>query len=439
MFINKIKNVTTIIVFSILLLSCSSLRNENDIDSDETPKNNNPNILLIIADDMGLDATPNYPQGNIKPNMPNLQALMSTGLTFDNLWSYPVCSPTRASILTGKYGSKTNVMEAGDLLSTTETSIQKFIKDGTSNKYASAIIGKWHLTNSGVDPALMDIDYFAGLIRGGVQSYTNWSLNINGESTNSTEYTTSKFTDLAIEWVDAQTKPWFLWLAYNAPHTPFHLAPQNLHSQGVLSTDSGSINANPMPYYMSAIEAMDTEIGRLLNNLTSEEKANTIIIFIGDNGTPNQVAQSPFSRTKSKNSIYQGGINVPMVISGFGVNRIGERETGLISTTDLFSTIATISGVSTSTKENSTSFYSLFSNEDSNSREFVYTEISNNGIGYAVRNQNYKLIKFDNGTEELYNLNSDPYENSNLIGTTLTADASSAKAALEAEALRIRN
>jgi len=423
-----------------LLCSCSSSNVDVDIvDTPTDPTSSKPNILLVIADDMGLDATPNYSEGAIKPNMPNLTALMDSGVTFKNLWSYPVCSPTRASILTGKYGSKTGVLEVGNTINTSETSIQQFIDDGSSNAYASAIIGKWHLSNSADDPIAMGVDYYAGLLTGGVQSYTDWNLTENGITNNSTEYTTSKFTDLAIEWVDKQSKPWFLWLAYNAPHTPFHLAPTNLHSQGNLPTDAASIETNPMPYYMSAVEAMDSEIGRLLNSLTTAEKANTVIIFIGDNGTPNKVTQSPFSRSKSKNSLYQGGVNVPLVVSGAGVTRINEQDDALISTTDLFSTIASIAGVSTSNRENSTSFYPLLTNASASTRAYTYTEISNNGIGYAIRNESYKLIKYEGGAEEFYKLTTDAYENANLIGTTLSAEAMNAKAALEAELIRIQN
>ena len=239
---------------SLLFFSCSSpLLNDSDVDTTST--STKPNILLIIADDMGLDATPNYSEGTVKPNMPILQGLMNSGITFENFWSYPVCSPTRASILTGKYGSKTGVLKVGDVISTSETSLQKYINEGTSNAYATAIIGKWHLSNSATDPITMGVDYYAGLLTGGVQSYTNWNLTENGLTANTTEYTTTKFTDLAIDWVDKQTKPWFLWLAYNAPHTPFHLAPTDLHTQGSLPTDDASVNANPLPYYLSALSS----------------------------------------------------------------------------------------------------------------------------------------------------------------------------------------
>ena len=429
-----------IIGILVVLSSCSSSSVDiDDIDAPTDTAPDKPNILLVIADDMGLDATPNFPEGIIKPDMPNLQALMNSGVTFKNVWSYPVCSPTRASILTGKYGSKTGVLEVGNTINTTETSIQQFLDDTTSSAYASAIIGKWHLSNSATDPITMGVDYFAGLLLGGVQSYTNWNLTENGSTSNSTEYTTTKFTDLAIDWVDNQSKPWFMWLAFNAPHTPLHLAPTNLHSQGNLPTDVASIEANPIPYYMSAIEAMDTELGRFINSLSVEEKANTVIIFVGDNGTPNEVAQFPYSRRKAKNSLYQGGVNVPMVVSGAGVSRVNAQEGALIHTSDLFSTIASIAGVSTSTRENSTSFYSLLTNSNATTREYVYTEISNNGIGYAIRNATYKLIKYDNGVEEFYNLSTDAYENSNLIGTSLSSEATNAKVALEAEANSIRN
>jgi len=424
---------------ALFIISCTTPSTPNDeIDVDPDPITSSPNILLVIADDLGKDATPNFNEGNVKPNMPTLLNLINSGITFENLWSYPVCTPTRASILTGKYGSKTGVLEVGDIISTTETSLQEYIDTNTGNEYETAIIGKWHLSNNVLDPTTMGIDYYAGLLNGGVQSYTNWNLVENGQTTNSTIYTTTKFTDLAIDWVGNQTKPWFLWLAYNAPHTPFHLAPTDLHSQGSLPTDQTSINANPTPYYMSAVEAMDSELGRLLGSLSADERANTIVIFIGDNGTPNQVAQFPYSSMRAKGSIYQGGVNVPMIVSGIGVNRIGVKEDALTHTTDLFATIATLAGAPIQQVNNSTSFHGLFTDENANERGFVYTERSNNGVSYAIRNANYKLIVNSNGSQELYNLLIDAYESSNLIGTTLDAAASDAKVALEAEANRIR-
>ncbi|MDT7833181.1 sulfatase-like hydrolase/transferase [Flavobacteriaceae bacterium S356] len=436
----KYKSFFFYLLLSLLFANCGATTEEIVLDPDPDPVvNSKPNILLVIADDFGKDATPNYSEGTIKPTMSTLQSLINTGVTFDNVWSYPVCTPTRASILTGKYGVKTNVLEVGDVISTAETSVQQYIATNTGNEYATAIIGKWHLSLNASDPITMGIDYYAGLLNGGVQSYTNWNLTENGQTNNSTVYTTTKFTDLAIDWVGSQTKPWFLWLAYNAPHTPFHLAPTNLHSQGNLPTDQSSIDANPTPYFMSAVEAMDSELGRLLSSLSTEERNNTILIFIGDNGTPNQVAQVPYSAMRAKGSIYQGGVNVPMIVSGFGVNRMGERESALVHTTDLFATIASMTGVSVQEINNSTSFYNLLADDTASERTYVYTERSNNGVSYAIRDANYKLIVNDNGTEQFYRISTDPYEGSNLIGTTLNAEAIAAKAALEVEAENIRN
>ena len=424
----------SLFLFSLIFLSCSSpLETPIDPGGIDVTK---PNILLVIADDMGKDATPNFSEGMIKPNMPTLQSLVNSGITFDNFWSYPVCTPTRASILTGKYGINTHVIEVGDPISTAETSLQSYINSNTNNDYATAIIGKWHLSNNATDPITMGIDYFAGIVNGGVEDYFNWNFNENGTASNSTTYTTTKLTDVAIDWVDDQTKPWFLWMAYNAPHTPFHLAPTDLHSQGNLPTDEASINANPIPYYMSAIEAMDTELGRFLSNLSSEERANTVIIFIGDNGTPGKVAQNPYSRLTVKGTLYQGGVNVPMIVSGVNLSRLGERENALIHSTDLFATIANITGVSVSEIHNSKSFYPQLTSATNDGRSFVYTEIVD---GYAIRNTTYKLMKYDNGDEELYNLVLDPYENHNLIGTTLSAEASIEKENLISEAIAIRN
>ncbi len=408
--------IITLSLISLLFFACG---NDDTIVSstpDETPitGSTSPNILLIIADDMGLDATPGYDTGTIKPNMPNLENMINSGVRFTNLWSYPTCTPTRSSILTGKYGLRTNVLNVGDVLSTSETSIQQYL---TTNKpeYSNAVIGKWHLSTNASHPTAMGINHYAGLLSGGVQSYWNWNLTENQQTTNSTEYTTTKFTDLAIDWVSNQTDPWFLWLAYNAPHTPFHLPPTELHSQGSLPSDQASIDANPVPYYMAMLEAMDSEIGRLLNSMSTEERENTVIIFIGDNGTPNDVVQV-YPMQRAKGSVYQGGVNVPMIISGKNVGRFNTIEDALVNTTDLFATIADIAGTGTSEINDSQSFKELLTTTNTETREYAYTEISrDNGTDYTIRNATHKYILFANGNEALYDLSANPFENPNLL------------------------
>ena len=277
--------------------------------------------------------------------MPILESLMDTGIRFNNVWSNPTCTPTRASIITGKYGFRTGVTKVDDVLATSETSIQSYLTNNGASDYAHAVIGKWHLSRNENHPNDMGIDYYAGVLGGGVQSYWNWNLTVNGQTNNSSEYTTTKFTDLAIDWIEDQSQPWFLWLAYNAPHTPFHSPPSHLHSQGALPEDEASINANPLPYYMAMIEAMDSEMGRLISSMSQEERDNTVIIFIGDNGTPGQVIQE-HTRFRAKGSVYEGGVNVPMVISGKDVSRMNTTDDSILNATDLFATIANIAGIS---------------------------------------------------------------------------------------------
>lgn len=405
----------TSVLLTILLFSCSNNESVITENEDDSLTQNKPNILLIIADDMGLDATPGYNIGSVKPNMPTLQSLMNSGIKFNNLWSYPVCTPTRGSILTGKYGFRTNVLNVDDPMSTSEISIQKHL-DNNASGYNHAVIGKWHLSRNANHPTNMGVNYYSGSLGGGVQSYWNWNLTESGQTSSSTEYTTTKFTDLAIDWIDQQTQPWFLWLAYNAPHTPFHLPPNDLHYQGNLPSDEASINANQLTYYLAMVEAMDTEMGRLINSMSDEEKANTVIIFIGDNGTPNRVAQE-YESSRAKGSVYQGGVNVPMIVSGKNVTRINDTENALINTTDLFATVADIADTGTTEINDSKSFKGLFSSTNTEKRDYIYTEIGydSGNSDYTIRNATHKYIHFEDGSEALYNLNSNPLEDLNLL------------------------
>ncbi|MFT4969330.1 MAG: arylsulfatase B [Chitinophagales bacterium] len=421
----KFKYFSLILSLSFLIASCSK---DNNIIATIT---SSPNILFIIADDLGKDAINGYQEGSIKPTTPNIDAIRNNGLLFSNFWVNPTCTPTRAAIITGKYGYHTNVKGVGDVLNSSETVIQKYIIDNTNNKYATAVVGKWHLSgnNASFNPESFGIDYYSGLIRGAVDDYYQWQLSENGGSSLQTAYTTEVFTDLAIDWMNEQSKPWFLWLAYNAPHTPFHLPPSNMHSQGSLAEYVTGVNATP--YYMAAIEAMDYQIGRLLDSIPSEDRANTIIIFIGDNGTPNQVAQSPYTSSTVKNTLYQGGINVPMFISGNGVSRTG-TEDNILSGTDLFATIAEIAGVSLNEYNDSKSFKSLLSQSDT-IRNYQYSELNDGTTDFwTISNGTYKLI-LRIGNEEMYHLANDPYEQINLLNGNLSSIEQNVKLELEAE------
>lgn len=391
--------------------------------------NEHPNILLVISDDLGLDASSGYQVGTELPTTPTLDELAANGLIFDNAWATPLCSPTRATILTGRYGIRTGVLASGDTIDLTETSLQSFIDANVPNTYSHAVFGKWHLSgrdNGGIDnPNLMGIGHFAGFRGGGVQDYFDWTMVENGRESSSDIYTTTRFVDLAIDWIAGRDGPWFAWLAFNAPHTPFHLPPPDLHGRDALSPSQQAIDRDPLPYYLAAIEAMDRELGRLLDSFSADTRANTAIIYMGDNGAPRQVYQGA-GRQRAKGSVYQGGVAAPMIVSGRGVTRRGEREGALVSSVDLFATIAHLAGTGTTAFNDSLSFTDLFSTAGPGPRQYAYTEVvdeTRNRDEWAIRNGRYKLMQQLPRPEELYDLQEDPMERENLLGSGSNVDA----------------
>jgi len=401
------------------------------INSAATPSGK-PNIIFIISDDQGKDSSPQYALSTDLPSTPNLTSIADNGVIFENAWVSPTCSPTRAALMTGKYGVRTNVAAPGDDLATNETILHRYLQ-AEAPDYTSAMIGKWHLGGGRTGPNDFGVDYFAGIINGGVSDYNNWSLNINGTTTTTTDYVTTKLTDLAIDWVDTQTGPWLLWLSYNAPHTPYHLPPSQLHSRNLSGTQA-DINANQRDYYLAAIEAMDTEFGRLWDGLSAQEKADTIIVYLGDNGTPGGAVDAAVPQRGNKGGLFQGGINTPLFISGPGVTRTGAREEALITHTDLFPTLADLAGVELSNYFDGQSFADLLSDESAEVRDYAYTDHSG---GWAIRNDRYKLIESSNGDQDLFDLTNDPAEQTDLLDGG--ADVSAILSELETEAARIRN
>ncbi len=431
-----------IIVFlAAIVFSCSSSDDDQSNPTDPEVQSR-PNVLFIIADDMGKDATSGYMEGSIKANTPNLDALRNRGLTFNNMWVNPTCSPTRSSILTGKYGFETGIISPGDVISNQHQILHDYIANQSSEDYATALIGKWHLSQDRTfNPESLGMDYYAGLLSGAANSYTDWTFTQNGQSSQETDYITEKFTDLSIDWINHQENPWFLWLAYNAPHTPFHLPPAEMHSQGALPSDETSISNNPLPYYLASIEAMDYQIGRLFSEMSDETLSNTVIIFLGDNGTPGSVIQAPYARGTSKGTLYQGGINVPFFMAGPGVTRLG-TDNALINGVDLYATIASLTGAEVENIHQSKSFVELLSQENDQFREYVYSEVLESRTdlqAWCIRNSTHKLLEWEDGSQELYDLSNDPYESNDLLTGTLSSEDTDAKSALEAYLSQIRN
>jgi arylsulfatase B len=377
-----------------------------------------PNILFVIADDFGVDASPCHTSiGAIKPNMPNLLALCQRGLVLDNAWAHPTCTPTRASVLSGQYGIRTNVMQVDDVLATTTPTILQRLAQGT-NPYAVAVIGKWHVSGATADansPDAHGATHYAGFLTGALTDYFDWRITVNGVSSRTTTYATTALTDQAISWIANRQQPWFLWLAYNAPHSPFHTPPEHLHTQTGLKNGSATDDRTK---YFAAAEAMDTELGRLIASIPTAVMNNTTIVFMGDNGTPASVIQTPFSRTKAKDTLYQGGIQVPLVVAGSGVSRIGQREQALVNSVDLFATIANLAQRTSAIPADSLSFFPALTSSTFAGRTHAYIDSRQSGeITTAIRDSRYKLIEGLSARRELYDLSTDPYESTDLLAS----------------------
>ena len=378
-----------------------------------------PNILFIISDDHGQDSSAQYNIAGTSdtPNTPTLDALAANGLIFDNAWVTPICAPTRATLITGKYSFETDVTDVDGGNNVLNTNVHDTLFDymGTNAPdYASALIGKWHIGGGNTGPRAAGIDHYVVITNGGVGDYSRWDKNDNGNEAISTSYVTTDFTDEAIDWIDDQTDPWLLWLAHIAPHSPFHVPPTTLQSR-VTSTASSN-----RELYLASVEAMDSEIDRLLDSMSAEQRANTIVVFLGDNGTPGQVDPgNGDSLNGAKGDLFEGGMRVPMIVSGDLISRTG-REDALINGTDFLNTFLDLTGGAQAPLPNSQSFADLLTNSDANTREYIFTESPD---GWAIRDEQYKLIQFNNGRQDLFDLTNDPDESADLIGGPIDVSA----------------
>ena len=404
-----------------------------------TVKAQQRNVILIIADDLGSDYCGFSENRLDTAKMPNVRRLLARGVRFRNAWANPLCSPTRAGMLTGRYSFRTgvgDVASAAVSLDTAELTIPKLLNRYKPNGIAKGHIGKWHLQQpiaaNYSNPNKMGYDHYEGNMAGMVASYTNWTKVTNGVAATITNYATTETVNNALAWLKNQdaSKPFFLWLAFNTPHSPFHLPPANLHSSTNLSGTAADITANPKPYFKAMIEAMDTEIGRLFDSLQIQQKwDNTDIIFIGDNGNESATAQRTGG---AKGGITEQGISVPFIISGPSVVNPNRVSNAMVHTTDLFATILDLFGYTTWQSQiaankpvDSKSIVPILKNQATEIRTWNFDEVFRvptvGGDGKTMRNASYKLINLDNGTQRFYKIDTDTLETTNLLTRTLTA------------------
>lgn len=455
-----------------------------------------PNVLLLIGDDMGVDTLSLYGISSDTALTPTLDGLAEQGVVFEQFWTQPACTPTRAEMLTGRYGFRTGVMRQiggptggampmpppqppegspregrkrpgpdfrPDLALVTlwgpsadEFTIPHALKAGMATPYASAAFGKWHLADSRngwlTHPNVAGFDHYSGSFGGFPEGYFAWREVRNGEVAIRTGYAISDKVDDALQWIEQQEDhPWFIWLSFNAPHQPLHKPPVELINTPELKELDPQANPpeNPRPYFKALIEAMDTEIGRLLEEMDPDVLANTVVIFMGDNGSEDDVISAPFTAERSKESVHQGGIHTPLIVSGPGV-ATGRVTDGLAKAADLFATVIELSGrsvtdvVPAEIEIDSQSLVPYLDDPGMGSiRRFNYVDMSpanaTDLVGnYAIRNDRYKYL-MSYGEEEFYDLQSDPFEYRDLLEQgELTEQQQSALDELKSEVGRLR-
>jgi arylsulfatase A-like enzyme len=399
-----------------------------------------PNIVLIVADDMGVDLLSVYGEGTNTPCTPTIDGLAASGLVFRNAWGYPICAPARAAILTGRHGFRSGIGRNPGIEGNVKGLAQgSLIIPKALEGYESSAVGKWHLTtgSNAIHPNRLGFGYYAGclfnVLDDGQDSgtYFSWIKTVNGEQFREFRYATTDTATDAIKRASEMGPPWFLYVALQAPHLPAHVPPEDTCSPSgacELQFCPPAPEAGTRRLVKSMVEAMDSEIGRMLDEIYRIDPG-VVVIFVGDNGTHGDVIQPPFNSEHSKGTLYEGGINVPLIISAPG-SVTGESD-ALVSVVDLFATITELAGQISPTEDSVSMVPYLTGMQSESLRLTVYSERFSPNFdpafeGFtpslhrrAVRNSRFKLIRLtdQNGatTNQLYDLLNDPFEAADLF------------------------
>ncbi|GGA88573.1 hypothetical protein GCM10011369_33390 [Neiella marina] len=405
------------------------------------------NILLIVGDDIGVDNVSGYGEhGDYSAQTPNIDQLASSGVLFRNVWANPMCSPSRASLLTGRHALRHGVFSPGRLgeLAATEYTIAEALKDAG---YATALFGKWHLgTRQASLPTSQGFDYYSGSLEN-IDDYFSWQKTTlvgadaeQSEPVVETAYATDAVASEAAEWIASTQQPWFVQLAFNAPHFPFHVPPEGSYHAVSLAGQPGDLcsrNSSNDPVtacYRAMAEAMDSAIGQLLNSMDTTTRENTLVIFVGDNGTSGAAviedSDYPFTAAHAKGTMYEGGVNVPLVIAaGNNIGLDAGEIDALVQIQDLYPTLLAIGNATTS---NDIDGLSLLGHLDAQApasqvHQQLYSELydETDTDRWAVTDGVAKYIN-NEGIDECYDLSSDAAETTNLYASNGEVAASCA-------------
>ncbi len=436
-----------------------------------------PNILLIIGDDIGIDVMTDLYPGLIEQlegiygvesgvrgtpaSMPVLtDRLASQGMVFANAWAQPVCSPTRATVVTGLFEDKTRVLAPGTPMSKNHTTFVKLLKE---SGYSTALFGKWHLGTggaNGVMPKEAGFDLYKGNNGGALGGFWSYQYHIQDSATTETTFRTESaptrslpgiapttFATVVqaadtIEWINARNdenpdKPWFVYLSFNETHSPMHVPNEDtldaatkadLNGCGAYGGTGASCSLKVRERAMA--NAMDTVIGKVLDAIDSIP-SDTYVIFIGDNGTDVSTTSgfcidNMYITTsgRGKGSVYESGARVALAVRGPGITA-GSLSTEYVHAADLFATILTLAGLTPPTTNrdsynnivdsDSKSLTPILFGSASSVRDpntgYILTETSYGSYKVGARNATYKVVcNGGTGSCSFYNLVDDPLE-----------------------------
>jgi arylsulfatase A-like enzyme len=410
--VNRMKSMARVVLIIAAVFFYSGMPRATEEQSKASPSRR-PNILLIIGDDIGLDVTtdmypglidslvkqygpsghnhPKYQEIKGRPaSTPTLNTLAKSGMIFTQAWVNPFCSPTRASILTGLYAAKTEVLDYTNYLTQHYHSFVQDMKD--KGGYSTAVFGKWHMAGlgryPGMKPKEAGFDLYQGNLNGGIQTYWQYDYHVQDSTTPPNEYRTEKapvrslpgvapttYAPVvkaadAINWITDQKKntpdkPWFVWFAFNLSHITGQQNPNPMAVPNIDLLDEASIkemkacggqfgSANVGDCSSEALmramtNAMDTTIRKLLDAV--DQDPNTYVIYLGDNGTWMFGQKREFidnmyitRQGRGKGTAYESGARVSMAIRGPRI-KAGSRSDVPIHGVDLFATILELAGL----------------------------------------------------------------------------------------------
>jgi arylsulfatase A-like enzyme len=387
-----------------------------------------PNILMILVDDLGYGDLSSYGATDLKT--PNIDSLMAAGIRFDNFYANcPVCSPTRAALLSGRYPDmvgvpgviRTHITNNWGYLSPHAILLPKLLKPAG---YHTAIVGKWHLgLESPNTPIERGFDHFHGFLGDMMDDYYNHRrhgnnyMRLDEKEIDPEGHATDLFTQWAVDYINERAKssrPFFLYLAYNAPHTP--IQPPAEWLDRVKERQPGI--SDKRAKLVALIEHLDDSIGKVIATLTDAGVSdNTLVIFTSDNGGQLGAGANNGPLRAGKQDMYEGGIREPMCAVWPGRIKPDTRSDCVALTMDLYPTICEAAGAKITHQIDGRSILPtlLGKSQPDEERFLFWVRREGGGYGgrayYAARYGDYKLLQ-NNPYEpmELYNLKDDPQE-----------------------------